>query len=235
MANDRDQNNNTNKPREVVKDNSRSPVRMGLGDEKATISFKFDHKPADIKDTVVGGYGLPDDYAVKKPAAKVEAITPKNNTASRFKNEAKAAISGAGSKVREQIDKRRELARASRAAAIERKRQAEHEHQLAAKAEEESAKAAADFDALNKAVEQSAKERENGFKEEITKIEERFRQFVKKQSEEIKTQQENWDKEQEKQAKIEEKKKAAEKAKKAAARYGKYACCLLFSGAACAR
>ena len=234
MANDKDQKNlNQNEPRRIVKDESKSPVSYGLGDDRATISFKFDHKPADIKDTVSQGYGLPEGYAVRKPEAKVESVVPKTTAASKVKAEAKAAISGAGSKVKKEIDKRREMAKAARLAALERKRQQSHEQAIKAKAEEQMASAAADFDALNKAIEENVKAKEakaaaaagalkENIKEGASNLNTKVRQFINKQAEDVRAQQAAWEKEQERMAKQEAaKKKKAQKAGNAAAAAGK--------------
>ncbi len=224
MANDKDQKNQINGvPRKVVKDISTTPKSYGLNDDRATISFKFDHKPSDIKDTVSKGFGLPEGYAVKKPSAKVESAVPKTSAASKVKSEAKAALSGAGSKVKEELDKRREMAKAARLAAIERKRQQAHEQAVLAKAEEQNISAAADFEAINKAVEDnqaakaaakadSAKALKDGVKSGVAKIDKSVRLFVSKQAEDVRKQQAAWEIEQKKLAKIEaEKKKASQK------------------------
>ncbi len=212
-------------PRRVVKDESKSPVSMGYMDERATISFKFDHKPENIKDTVSKGYGLPEGYAVKKPEAKVEAVVQKESTASKVKAEAKAALSGAGAKVKEKIDERREMAKAARMAAIERKRQFAHEQAVAARAEEQNRAAAADFEAINKAVEEKSKAAKvdmNSVKEQFSKIENKVKLFVSKQADDIKAQQDHWEEEQKKMAKLEaEKKKSAPQKTKPAAASGK--------------
>ena len=229
MANDKDQRNiNKDEPRRVVKDESKAPVSYGLGDDRATISFRFDHKPEDIKDTVSKGFGLPEGYAVRKPEAKVESVVPKKTAASKVKAEAKAALSGAGSKVKKEIDKRREMAKAARLAALERKRQQSHEQAVRAKAEEQSRSAVADFDAIDKAVKEkqlidkakaaeSAKAFKDNFNKGVSNVNNKVRVFINKQAEDIKAQQAYWEKEQERMAKEEaEKKKKAKKTADAA-------------------
>ena len=234
MANDKDHKNiNKDRARQVVKDESKHPVSYGLGDDRATISFKFDHKPADIKDTVSQGYGLPEGYAVRKPEAKVESVVPKTTAASKVKAEAVAALSGAGSKVKKEIDKRREMAKAARLAALERKRQQSHEQAIKERAEEKMASAAADFEALNKAVEENvaateakasavAKAFKDNVKEGASNLNTKVKAFINKQAEDVKAQQAAWEKEQAKMAKQEAaKKKKAQKAGGAAAASGK--------------
>lgn len=235
MANDKDNKNTVREePRLIIKDESRTPVSMGLADDRATISFKFDHKPEDIKDTVSKGFGLPEGYSVRKPEAKVEAVVQKDSAASKVKAEAKAALSGAGSKVKEKIDERREIAKAARLAAIERKRQKAHEQAVAAKAEEQNKAAAADFEAINKAVEENRKaarkesaaktanDIKNSAKDGFEKVENKVKAFVNKQAEDVRAQQAYWEKEQERIAKQEaEKKKNAPKESKPAAASGK--------------
>ena len=222
MANDTDNKKPVREePRLVIKDESKKPVSYGYMDERATISFKFDHKPGDIRDTLSKGYGLPEGYSVKKPEAKVEAAVQKDSAATKVKAEAKAALNGAGSKVKEQIDKRREMAKAAKLAAVERKRQQAHEQAVAAKAEERNKAAVADFEKINKEVEEKSKavkvDKEKA-KQEFAKIEKKVKLFIDKQANDIKEQQAYWEKEQARIAKQEaEKKKNAPKETKPAA------------------
>lgn len=213
LANDTERNKAIAEPRRVIKDENNSPVYPGPSDDRATISFRFDHKPEDIKDTVSKGFGLPEGYTVKKPEAKVESAVPKRSSP-KVRMEAKAALDAAGSKVKEKIDERREIARAARDAAIERKRQQAHAHAVAARAAEQNKAAAADFDAINKAVEEKSavSSARNSTKEAASRIDSSVRQFVNKQAEGVREQQANWEIEQKKIAKQDaERKKAAQK------------------------